>query len=204
MPFWPSGALQGEPKSAVQTAAHPNVDISVEERLSQQIVQAVAEGTADLGIVTASTETVGLETVPFLTDRLVLVVPVGHPLVALADTRPLEVADADPYDAVGLIEGSALQEQRDEAAARRGIRFKYRVRLRGFEDLCRVIGHGVGVAMMPETAASRAAEKLPIVVLPLNERFSLRPLVVCARRFDELPAYSKRLVEHLCVSAQGS
>jgi DNA-binding transcriptional LysR family regulator len=182
-------------------AAHSNVDISVEEQLSHDIVRAVAEGAADLGIVTASTETVGLETVPFLTDRLVLVVPVGHPLVALARQRPIEIPDADPYDAVGLIEGSALQAQRDEAAARRGVRLKYRVRLRSFDDLSRVIGHGVGVAVMPATAAARAAAALPVAVLPLNERFAVRPLVLCARRFDELPAYAKRLVEHLGKSA---
>src|SRR3546814_7029198 len=40
-------------------AAYPNVDVDLEERLSYEIVQAVAEGLADIGIVADSADPAG-------------------------------------------------------------------------------------------------------------------------------------------------
>ncbi len=69
-------------------AAHPRIDIDLEERPSHAIVEAVAAGLADLGIVAdmadggAADGGDGLERIPFRIDRLVLAVPRGHPLAA--------------------------------------------------------------------------------------------------------------------------
>src|SRR5215469_9386834 len=62
-------------------AAHPQVNIDLEERLSDEIVAAVANGTADVGIV-STVEVAGLEVMPFRVDRFVLVVATTHPLAA--------------------------------------------------------------------------------------------------------------------------
>src|SRR5580658_7785138 len=72
-----------EPLSAF-LAAHPYVSIDLEERLSNEIVRDVAEGTADIGIVAGTVEMAGLETMPFRTDRFVLVVAAAHPLASRA------------------------------------------------------------------------------------------------------------------------
>jgi len=63
--------------------AHPQVTVDLQERLSDEIVGLVAEGVADLGIVAATADAGSLQTYPFRTDRFVLVVPSGHPLVPL-------------------------------------------------------------------------------------------------------------------------
>ena len=55
-------------------ASRPQVNIDLEERLSDEIVAAVADGTADIGIVAATVELADLETLPFRTDRFVLAV----------------------------------------------------------------------------------------------------------------------------------
>ena len=60
-----------EPLSAF-LAAHPQVNIDLEERLSDEI--AVADGTADVGIVAGTVEVAGLEVLPFRVDGFVLVV----------------------------------------------------------------------------------------------------------------------------------
>src|SRR5216683_6944945 len=59
-------------------AAHPNVSVDLEERLSDEIVGLIAEGVADLGIVAATVDTSGVETYPFRRDRFVLVVARDH------------------------------------------------------------------------------------------------------------------------------
>jgi DNA-binding transcriptional LysR family regulator len=51
-------------------ADHPNVNIEVEERLSPEIVEALIDGVADIGIVAASADVGALQAYPFATDRV--------------------------------------------------------------------------------------------------------------------------------------
>jgi len=76
-----------EPLSAF-LAAHPQVNIDLEERLSDEIVAAVADGTADIGIVAGTVEVAGLEVLPFRVDRFVLVVAPQHPLASVPSVLP--------------------------------------------------------------------------------------------------------------------
>src|SRR5437660_12443422 len=61
-------------------AAHPQVSVDLEERLSDEIVGLIAEGVGDLGIVAGTVDASALETYPFRKDRFVLVVARNHPL----------------------------------------------------------------------------------------------------------------------------
>ena len=63
-------------------ATHPDVRIDVRERLSDDIVRVVREGGADLGIISGNVPTAGLQAVPFVKSALILVAPLGHPLLA--------------------------------------------------------------------------------------------------------------------------
>src|SRR5690349_2521574 len=112
-------------------AAHPKVDIEVEERPSPEIVQAVARGRAEIGVVADAVDSAAeLETFPFAEDRLVLVTPARHPL---ANKRQIAFADALAHDFAGLPQGSALQEHLEGHAARAGREMRMRVRLPGFD-----------------------------------------------------------------------
>src|SRR5450830_348815 len=53
---------------------NPCIDIDLEERLSHEIVQAVIDGLADIGIVADSVNTGPLQTLPFRQDQLMAVV----------------------------------------------------------------------------------------------------------------------------------
>jgi DNA-binding transcriptional LysR family regulator len=50
-------------------AAHPQLSINLEERLSRDIVQAVADGAADIGIITDAVDRAALQTFPSATIR---------------------------------------------------------------------------------------------------------------------------------------
>lgn len=178
-------------------AKHPNIDINLEEKLSYEIVKAVAEGRADAGIVAEAVDTTGLQTFPFRLDRLVVVTPRAHPLARASTTAFAEVVD---FDFVGLSEGSALEEYLADNAARIGKRLKYRVRLRSFEAICRMVESGVGIGVIPETAAARCQKAMAIRRVRLSDRWATRLLKICVRRFDDLTPYARQLVEHLASS----
>jgi DNA-binding transcriptional LysR family regulator len=175
-------------------AAHPAIDIALEERPSADIVPAVAEGLADAGIVADAVDLSGLERFPLRPDRLVLVVPSKH---RLATRRQIAFRDALDHDFVGLSEGSALQTYLRQHAARAGRPLKLRVRLSSFDAVCRLVAHGVGLGVIPEAAAQRCRRSMAIRTVRLTDPWSLRQLTICVRRFDRLPAPARQLIEHL-------
>ena len=61
-------------------SVHPGVTVDLQERLTRDIVRGVLDGTTDLGIVAGPVDAPELQTIHFSTDRLVVVVPNGHPL----------------------------------------------------------------------------------------------------------------------------
>ncbi|HUN47030.1 MAG TPA: LysR substrate-binding domain-containing protein [Stellaceae bacterium] len=176
--------------------AHPNIDVDLEERPSDEIADALREGVADAGIVSDAVDLAGLETARFRTDRLVLVVPSGHPL---ARRRQLAFRDVVGRDFVGLSPGSALQDYLARHAQRLGRRLKLRVRLRGFDAVCRMVAEGVGLAIIPETAARRCQEAMAIGTVRLGDPWALRQLTLCTRSLAELPVHARQLIEHLRV-----
>jgi DNA-binding transcriptional LysR family regulator len=174
-------------------SAHPHVSVELEERLSDEIVGLIAEGAGDVGIVAGTVDLGGLQTFPFRTDRFVVVTPAGHPL----GERPVRFSAALDYDFVGLARSSALQRFLADKAAREGRPLRLRVQLRSFDAVCRLVEHGVGVGVVPETSARRAAKTMALGIAPLTDDWALRELTLCVRAMDELRPYARELVESL-------
>lgn len=179
-------------------AAHPQVSVELEERLSDEIVGLIAEGVADLGIVAATVDASALETYPFRKDRFVLVVARNHPL---ARRSKISFADVLDHDFVGLDRASALQRFLADKAARIGQPLRLRVQLRSFDAVCRLVECNVGIGIVPETTARRVARTMAIVPVALTDPWAVRELTICIRSLDELPPYARQLVEHLRTAA---
>jgi DNA-binding transcriptional LysR family regulator len=178
-------------------AAHPQVSIDLEERLSDEIVAAVAEGTADIGIVASTVELAGLESLPFRSDRFELVVSPTH---RLATVDRIAFAEVLGFEFVGLDRASALQRFLAEKAERIGRRLKLRVQLRSFDAVCRLVECNVGIGIVPATTAERQAKTMAIHRIELEDDWALRNLTICVRREADLPIYARQLVQHLAAT----
>jgi DNA-binding transcriptional LysR family regulator len=175
-------------------AAHPNVSVDLEERLSDEIVGLIAEGVGDLGIVAGTVDASALATYPFRRDRFVLVVARDHPLARRAKISFAQVLD---YDFVGLDRASALQRFLADKAVRIGRPLRLRVQLRSFDAVCRLVECNVGIGIVPETTARRVARTMAIAAVALADSWAVRDLTICVRNFGELAPYARQLVEHL-------
>lgn len=178
-------------------ATHRHVSIDLEERLSDEIVDLVAEGVADIGIIAGTVDAGRLTTYPFRSDRFVLVVAPEHPL---AEQSKIGFADVLDYDFVGLDRASALQRFLAGKASRIGRPLRLRVQLRSFDAVCRLVEANVGVGIVPETTARRAAKSSSIKVVELADAWAPRDLTICVRDFDALPPYAQQLVNHMRAS----
>ncbi len=82
--------------------------------------------------------------------------PRGH---ALAGRRRVKLAEVVDSEFVGLPADSALQQLVTQHVRALGKHLAYRVRVRNFEAVCRMVEYGIGVGIVPQTAAERCAQR---------------------------------------------
>jgi DNA-binding transcriptional LysR family regulator len=179
-------------------AQHTRISVDLEERQSQDIVDALHAGLCDIGIVSDAVDAEGLERFVFRRDDLVLVVQRGH---ALARRRRVRLADVVDSEYIGLAAGSPLQQHIAQHARRMARRLNYRVRVGSFEAICGMVEQGIGVGIVPLTAAERCAATMRIKRIALDEPWAARSLLACVRRMDELSLNAQRLLQHLLEQA---
>ena len=173
---------------------HPQISVDLEEQASSDIVDALRAGLCDIGVVSDVVDVEGLQHFVFRRDDLVLVVPRGHPL---ARRRRVVLAEVVDCRFIGLAEGSPLQAHVALHARRLGKRLAYRVRVRSFEAVCRMVEQGIGVGIVPKAAADRSPSLPRIRSIPIAEAWAARHLLACVRDADALPLPARRMLQHL-------
>lgn len=173
-------------------ATRPDINVELRERLSYLVFKAVAEGSADIGIVAGSPNVDNLQFLPYRKDRLVLVTPADHPLT---EAETVSFADTLSYDYVGLSEWSAIHPFLLQAADALGQPFKFRVEVGNFEALCRMIESRVGIGVMPQSVALRMRRSLDIRLVGLSDPWAERKLNVVVRDLSALPTFARELVD---------
>jgi len=175
--------------------ANPKVNVDLQEKPNADIARGVLDGRADLGIVAGQVDTLGLRAIHFSTDRLVLVVPRGH---RFARRKRMAFAETLDEDAVGMQHGSTLQAFLAQITEKLGKPLKLRIQLASFDAMCRMIGAGVGVGIVPESAALRNLKPMGLVQINLSDDWAVRERFVLVREREAVPAFAQSLIETLC------
>ncbi|MDO9403345.1 MAG: LysR family transcriptional regulator [Polaromonas sp.] len=179
---------------------HPEVKIDLEEHLSTEVIRAVQEGAADLGICNTVNGVGDLQTLAYREDRLVLIVPKGH---ALCGAGPIDFVDALDHDQVGLHSNSSIYLAMRQAAAEVGRTIKLRIHVTGLDAMCRMIHNGLGVGVMPERAFELMHGVGELASVQLTNSWAQRQLQLVARDFSTLPVTARLLVDHLTQAPPG-
>lgn len=186
MVLWCNSSAQSEylplllPQYLLQ---NPNVQIELKEAESHDIVAAIEQGTAQLGLISGFFRSSQLQTLEFADDPLVLIFPKAHELTGHA---PMPLAQALGYPFVGLMQYHSLQQSIETQAKQLGSRIQYRLRLPNFAAIAQVVANGVGVAIMPKRAALRLQALYAFDTVDLTGDWANRKLMLTARSFDDL------------------
>lgn len=180
---------------------HEQVKIDLEEHLSTEVVRAVQEGAADLGICNVGVGTGELQTLPYREDQLVLIVPSKHPL---AKAGTIDFVQSLDWDHVGLHATSSIYLAMREAAAAAGRSIRLRIHVTGLDAMCRMIHNGLGVGVMPRRAFELMHGVGDLACVTLKDDWAQRQIQLVARDFSTLPVTARLLVDHLSSAPEAS
>jgi len=183
---------------AAFNSSNPGIRIELEEQDSEQVALAVVDGVADFGIMADQMPTLGLQTMLYRHDHLVLVVPGGHPLTR---REPVAFVDALEFDFVSLSRNTSLAKRLQAATAFSGGQLKLRIQVRSFDAMCLMVAAGLGIAVLPDAAADPHLRSMGLHKIGLSEDWAHRELLICARDLKALRKPARLLVDHLVRAA---
>lgn len=194
-------SLADDVAAFLKAPGHQHIRIDMEEAVSTQVLRAVREGSASLGICWDAADLRGLHHWPWRGDRLAVVMPPGH---ALARRKRLALADTLPYEQVSLPPESAVQVMLQRAAALAGQPIRYRVVAATFDAALRVVRSRLAIAILPAELSAPYAEAFELRVTPLTDAWAQRRFAIACRDPEALTPAARLLVEHLVAAAKAA
>ena len=161
-------------------AAHPRVEVQLREEDTRDVIRACLDDRADVGVGVAVPVPAGLDAWHFATDPLQVVLPAGHALAR--NRKALSFAHVLAQPLIGVHQGGALDRSLHERAQALQMRFAPTVSVSSFDAVCRMVEAGLGIAVIPQSAAAAYAGNPRFVRRPLAETWAARELSVYALR----------------------
>jgi DNA-binding transcriptional LysR family regulator len=166
------------PLLAEHAELRPEVQVELEEQVSEQVVSTVREGRAEVGVFVAGPDTRGLDVRDFRRDQLVLILPAGH---RLNGRTALPFVDTLDEFWISLNAGAAMLQAQQQAAMVAGRALKLRMQVRSFEAVGHMVASGLGIAVLPKAAALPIVAAMKLRWRPLADDWAQRQLQVVVR-----------------------
>ncbi len=158
--------------------AHPGVRILMRERKNSGLLEAVRTGECELGIGSMWRDEPGLEFRPLFSDRMMFVVPRGHPMEALQPTWKC----ADLFDLILMTAGPTEHALRVSQVTRPPA-----FEVEHLATAAAMVRHGLGISILPESSLA-TLNMDGLVGLPVQGRLASRPLGLVVRQGARLGA----------------
>ncbi|MEL6571626.1 MAG: LysR family transcriptional regulator [Pseudomonadota bacterium] len=156
-----------------------DIDIDLLELLTPEILNQVQRGIADIGFVSNTLRIPeGLRTLPYLHDRLVLVVPNGHPLEGREKASFEDFLD---WEMIGVQNASSLTRLVRKVVGAASPRFAYSYMASTNEVARTMVASNLGIAILPEKFVSPYLELLPISMVPISGDWAARDISIVVR-----------------------
>jgi LysR family transcriptional regulator, carnitine catabolism transcriptional activator len=174
-------------------AGHPDVRFTILDGTTQEVLDHVRSGTADLAFTETATPDPGLATRPLREEPMLAVLPTGH---ALAERSRLSWADLAEGTFIAFTADSSIRRLTDLAFTRAEVAPTAVVETRTVATAAGMIAAGLGLSAMPELVLPLASFA-PVVARPLDSPAVTRKLAVHSRRMPPLSPAAAGFLEHL-------
>ena len=178
----------------LQVAAHHDIRVDIEEAVSRDLVRALREGSAPVGVCWDAADLEGLQAWPYRRDRLAMVAHPSHPI---ARRRRCSFEETLAFDHGGLPASTAVHTMLARAAAIIGRPLSYRAVVSTFDAALRCVRAGLGIAVVPREVVDPMAQSFGLRVVPLSDAWAERRFAICFRSEANLSPAAKLLVAHL-------
>jgi len=158
---------------------HPEVQVDLTEQVSEQVVLALRDGRADLGVFVQGPDTEGLDVVDFRRDELILITPKKH---RLAKSSPIAFVDTLDEPWISLNPGAALLQQQHSAALAAGRTLKLRMQVASLDAVAHMVAAGLGIGMLPKAAAMPIVREKKLAWRPLTDAWAQRCIKLGIRK----------------------
>ena len=173
---------------------HPAIQVEVEEQLSGDIVRALLDGIADIGVFAEGPVTSGLDTKVMGRDQLVIACSKSH---LLSKRKTISFEECLEYDFVGLNRGSSLLELTSRNAEKLGKQMRLRIQVRSYDAMCQMIAVNLGIGVLPLEACAPQIKALDLKVIHLDDSWSNRNLLLAIKSNTTQPPAAALLSQHL-------
>ena len=143
----------------------PGITISVEVANRQELLHALSENTADIGIMGRPPEEMDLISEPFLENPLVIVAPPSHPL---AKARNIPLSDMANQDFLMRERGSGTRGAMQRFFAEHEIDVRSSIEVSGAEAQKQGVQAGLGLALISRDAVELEVSSGRLVELPVS------------------------------------
>jgi len=155
-----------EPLAAFR-AAHPKIELTVEENQTDLLIDGLRQGRLDLALLALPIRHPEIVCAELFREPLLVALPPSH---ALANEPHIELRRLEGERMLLLREGHCLREDVLSACRRAKTRFANVFESDNLASIFALVAHGFGASLVPERAAHTAAACTILPVRPMNFR----------------------------------
>jgi len=184
MGYYTQQFTQKYPQAKVRLAyLHPN-----------EVIEAVVNDHADLGILSFPTPQRSLAIIPWHSEPMVLVCHRGHPF---AKKRSVSIKDLGNERFVAFERALNIRKAIDKVLRQRNAKINVVMELDNIENIKQAISLQSGVSILPKPSVTREVETGLLSAIPLDTPELVRPIGIIYRRQRLLTPTAQSLLEFL-------
>jgi DNA-binding transcriptional LysR family regulator len=183
------------------SAEHPRAQVRLEYLHPHRVCEVVANGDADLGIVSYAKETESLGAIPWRIEPMVIVC---HPQHRLAREKSLPLKGIAGESFVAFESGLAIRDAIDRALVRAHAEVNIALEFDNIETMKRAIEIDAGVSVLPEPSVRREIALGSLAKVAITGDALVRPLGIVHRRDRALGELASQFIGLLKADADFS
>jgi DNA-binding transcriptional LysR family regulator len=173
---------------------YPSVNVRVEYRRSNLVYEDILHNSVDFGLVAFPVKMRQIETVPFHTDRLVLITHPEHPL---AKRGEVSISDLMGHKFIGFDPDIPTRKAVDQIFRENRLELDPVMEFDNIETVKRAVEIDHGIAIVPQATVVQESKQGTLSVLQFAGKEFTRPLAILHRKGRVLTPAMRKFVETL-------